>query len=101
MSTSSARKQRKWSQHVTETSDALDLRHGVFNKSPQAIARSLKASAEHSRRRKSAPFRSAMSMLNFYINRAGKSLSVAQRTRLGKAKNALRKAFGKPAKAAH
>ncbi|WP_213954697.1 DUF3175 domain-containing protein [Variovorax sp. dw_954] len=96
MSTSSARRQRKWSQHVTESSDALDLRHGIFDKSPQAIARSLKSSAEHSKRRKSAPFRSAMSMLNFYINRAGKSLSATRRARLGKAKNALRKAFGKP-----
>ena len=99
MSTSSARRQRKWSQRVTDSSDALDPQHGVFTKSPQAIARSLKASAEHSKRRKSAPFRSAMSMLNFYINRAGKSLSTTQRTRLGKAKSALRKAFGKPAKA--
>jgi hypothetical protein len=84
---------------VTESSDALDLRSGIFDKSPQAIARSLKASAEHSKRRKSTPFRSAMSMLNFYINRAGKSLSATRRARLGKAKNALRKAFGKPVKA--
>ena len=88
---------RKWSSHVTQTSDALDLRQGVFKKAPKAIARSLKSSAEHSRRRKSDPFRSAMSMLNFYINRAGKNLSAAQKRRLQDAKGALRDLFGRPA----
>ncbi|HEY9024009.1 MAG TPA: DUF3175 domain-containing protein, partial [Burkholderiaceae bacterium] len=63
---------RKWSQHVAETSDALDLQPDVFKQTdPKKIARSLKASAEHSDRRKSDPYRSAMSMLTFYINRAG------------------------------
>src|SRR5437879_5441462 len=62
---------RRWSQRVTETSDALDLEHEVFTKSdPRSIARSLQRSAEHSRRRKSDAYRSAMSMLTFYINRA-------------------------------
>jgi hypothetical protein len=96
---SAARGKQKWSQHVNETSDAMDLKAGIFNKSPGAIARSLKSSAEHSKRRKSEPFRSAMSMLNFYINRAGKTLSATRRAKLGKAKDALRKAFGRPAKA--
>src|SRR4051812_42249658 len=64
-----AGKTRKWSQRVTDTSDALDLKQGVFKeKDPKKIARSLKASAEHSARRKSDPYRSAMSMLTFYIN---------------------------------
>ena len=67
---------RKWSKQVMERSDALDLKSGVFKlKSARAIARSLKESSEASRRRKSSPFRSAMSMLNFEINRAGKNLS--------------------------
>jgi len=88
---------RKWSQHVTETSDALDLDKGVFSrKDPEGIARSLKRSAEHSRRRKSDPYRSAMSMLTFYINRAGKTLSQAQLKRLEAAKDALRRLFHKP-----
>ena len=66
---------KRWSQHVTETSNALDLEHGVFSKQdPRAIARSLKRSAERIRRRKSDSYRSAMSMLTFYINRAGKKL---------------------------
>ena len=70
---------RKWSQDVTEHSDALDLESGVFRKSdPEAIARSLKRSAEESHRRKADPFRSAMSMLTFYINRAGKDLDKHQ-----------------------
>src|SRR3978361_660420 len=63
---------RKWSQRVIETSDALDLKNGVFTlRSPKAIAASLKCSAQHSKRRKADPFRSALSMLTFYINRAG------------------------------
>jgi hypothetical protein len=88
---------KKWSQHVTETSDAMDLKDGVFKLTdPQKIARSLKASAEHSDRRKADPFRSAMSMLNFYINRAGDQLEAPQRKHLEDAKDALRDLFGKP-----
>ena len=90
---------RRWSQRVTATSDALDLQSGVFTaRDPKQIARSLKHSADASDRRKSDPFRSAMSMLNFYINRAGDTLSDAKRARLERAKNALRKSFGKPPK---
>ena len=86
----------RWSQDVTERSDALDLDKGVFTlKDPKKIAASLKRSAETSRRRKSDPYRSAMSILTFYINRAGKGLSQAERTRLDKAKGELRKAFGR------
>lgn len=89
---------KRWSQAVTEGSNALDLQKGVFTrKDPKKIALSLKRSAEHSKRRKSDPYRSAMSMLTFYINRAGKGLSQADRTRLEKAKDELRKAFGKTA----
>ncbi len=81
---------------MTEQSRALDLEQGVFTlKDPKKIAQSLKRSAEASTRRKSDPYRSAMSMLTFYINRAGKSLSEADRARLEKAKDELRKAFGK------
>lgn len=85
---------KRWSQEVTEHSNALDLDKGVFTlKDPKRIAASLKRSAEASHRRKSDPYRSAMSMLTFYINRAGKGLSDAERGRLEKAKNELRKAF--------
>ena len=91
------KKDKRWSQHVTETSDALDLEAGVFTlEDPREIARSLKRSADASRRRKTEPFRSAMSMLNFYINRAGKSLSETQRTRLEAAKDELRVLYGRP-----
>jgi hypothetical protein len=87
---------KKWSQHVTETSNALDLESGVFAKdSPRKIAQSLKRSAEKSTRRKVEPFRSAMSMLTFYINRAGKTLSKTQRSKLEDAKGELRKLYGK------
>jgi hypothetical protein len=87
---------KRWSQRVTERSNALDLDPGVFTRSdPRSIARSLKRSAERSRRRKADPFRSAMSMLTFYINRAGKSLSAAQRRRLEAAKGELRKLYGR------
>jgi hemerythrin-like domain-containing protein len=90
---------RRWSQHVTETSNALDLEQGVFSKrNPRAVARSLKRSAEQSHRRKSNPYRSAMSMLTFYINRAGKHLSKADRTKLERAKDELRDLYGKPRK---
>ena len=87
----------RWSQRVTETSDALDLEPGVFaQRDPRRIARSLKRSAERSRRRKADPFRSAMSMLTFYVNRAGKQLPAAQRERLEAAKDELRALFGRP-----
>jgi hypothetical protein len=80
-----------------ETSDALDLESGVFKKrSARAIATSLKRSAERSRRRKSGPFRSAMSMLIFYINRAGRKLSPSRRRTLERAKDELRSLFGRP-----
>ncbi len=87
----------RWSKHVTETSNALDLESGVFSKNdPRAIARSLKRSAEQSKRRKGDPFRSAMSMLTFYVNRAGKQLSAADHKRLEKAKDELRDLYGRP-----
>jgi hypothetical protein len=87
---------RKWSATVTETSDALDLEKNVFAKaSADSIARSLKRSAEASHRRKSSPFRSAMSMLTFYINRAGDNLPKRRRRTLEVAKDRLRAAFGK------
>jgi hypothetical protein len=89
--------QKKWSAEVTRHSDALDLEAEVFKKSPSGIAQSLKRSAERSRRRKSSPYRSAMSMLTFYINRAGKNLSQAHRRKLEAAKGELRKAFGRVA----
>jgi hypothetical protein len=81
---------------VTETSNALDLESGVFTwPSPGAIARSLKRSAELSARRKATAFQSAMSMLNFYINRAGRNLSPKRRRVLERAKDELRNAFGR------
>jgi Protein of unknown function (DUF3175) len=87
---------RRWSARVMRTSNALDLEKGVFTvRSPRAVALSLKRSAEHSKRRKSAPFRSAMSMLNFHINRAGRSMSRSQRQVLDRAKGELRKLYGK------
>ncbi len=89
-------KRTRWSQRVTETSDALNLDPRVFTLAdPRRIARSLKRSAERSRRRKAEPFRSAMSMLTFYINRAGKQLPATQRARLEAAKDELRDLFGK------
>jgi len=89
----------RWSARVTQHSDALTLEHGVFTKrDPRAIARSLKSSAEHSRRRKSSPFRSAMSMLNFYINRMGRKVSPGRRKVLERAKVALRDLFGRSPK---
>jgi hypothetical protein len=87
---------KRWSQHVTETSNALDLDAGVFSWSdPKRIAASLKQSAESSKRRKSSPLQSAMSMLNFYINRAGHTLPVKQKRILEKAKVELHKLFEK------
>jgi hypothetical protein len=87
---------RRWSRRVTEESDALDLKKGVFTwKDPRRIARSLKRSAEASHRRKSGPYRSAMSMLTFYINRGGKDLPAGQKKVLEQAKDALRDLFDK------
>jgi len=91
-----ARKGRRWSRHVTEHSDALTLKKGVFtSRDPKRIAASLKRSAEKSRRRKGSAFRSALSMLTFYINRAGKSLPASRKKNLMRAKDELRKQFGK------
>jgi uncharacterized protein DUF3175 len=87
---------RRWSGPVTEHSDALTLDKGVFTKrDPKAIAASLKRSAERSRRRKADPFRSALSMLTFYINRAGKNLPASRKRTLMRAKDELRRQFGK------
>ena len=89
-------KPRKWSGKVTRQSDALDLKKGVFTLSdPKKIAASLKRSAEHSHRRKSDPYRSAMSMLSFYINRGGKELSARRKRVLERAKSELRILFDK------
>ena len=93
---------RKWSKKVTETSNALDLKRNVFKLSDsKKIARSLKQSAARSRRKKGTPYQSAMSMLNFYINRGGKNLSKRQKAVLERTKNELRKSFhkDKPGKA--
>ena len=90
------KKTRYWSGPVTLSSNALDLEPGLFTwKDPLKIAQSLKKSAEKSRRRKGTPYQSAMSMLNFYINRAGGSLGRKQRAVLEEAKSELRKAFGR------
>jgi type IV secretory pathway VirB10-like protein len=84
----------RWSKHVTETSDAMDLDQDVFKEpSARQIAASLKRSAEHSKRRKSNPFRSAMSMLSFYMNRAGRNLSPSRKRTLNAAKDELRRLF--------
>jgi hypothetical protein len=91
-----ARTARRWSQRVTRESDALDLSKGVFTwKDPKRIAASLKRSAQRSRRRKADPFRSALSMLTFYLNRAGKNLPAGRRKTLMRAKDALRRQFGR------
>src|SRR5437868_5430330 len=88
---------RRWSGYVTKHSNALDLENGVFRKrTPRAIALSLKRSAEHSNRRKAPPFRSAMSMLVFYLNRGGRNLGAARRRVLERAKDELRKLYGRP-----
>lgn len=90
-------KQQRWSQKVTESSNALDLEPGVFTlDDPRQIAQSLRNSAERSDRRKASPYRSAMSMLTFYINRAGTTLLSTQRERLEIAKDELRELYGKP-----
>jgi hypothetical protein len=87
---------KRWSQRVTRESDALDLKRGVFTlRDPKRIAASLKRSAEHSSRRKASAYRSALSMLTFYINRAGKTLPKTQRDRLQRAKTELKRVFGR------
>ena len=87
---------KRWSQRVTRESDALDLQGGVFTqRDPKRIAASLKRSAERSSRRKAGAYRSAISMLTFYINRAGKTLPKTQRTRLERAKVELKRQFGR------
>ena len=94
-----ARPAKKWSQDVTEHSNALDLQADVFKlHDPKEIAKALKHSAEKSHRRKSNPYRSAMSMLTFYMNRAGHNLSESQKAVLEKAKDKLRELFGRPAR---
>ena len=91
-----ARSPKKWSHHVMETSDAMDIQHDIFKTgSAESIAQSLKQSSTKSRRRKGTPFQSAMSMLNFYINRAGRNLPKARRDTLQQAKRKLREAFGR------
>lgn len=91
------RQSGRWSQRVMQQSDALDLEQGVFaRKDPRAIARSLKRSAERSKRRKADPYRSAMSMLVFFINRAGRNLPKQRRARLEAAKSELRTLFKRP-----
>jgi len=94
--TAQAERKAYWSQDVTRRSNALDLEPGVFTlDDPKEIALSLKRSAEASDRRKGTPFRSAMSMLTFYLNRAGRGLSSERREALEAAKGELRKAFGR------
>jgi hypothetical protein len=94
--TSRKKSTRRWSAEVTRNSDALDLEDRVFSKeNPRQVALSLKRSADASRRRKASPYQSAMSMLNFYINRAGNSLNAKQKRVLEQAKPELRKLFGR------
>src|SRR5437667_11252233 len=89
------RSKARWSAEVTKHSDALDLKRDIFKSNdPHKIALSLKRSAEHSKRRKGTPYQSAMSMLNFYINRAGKNLPKKRKRGLERAKDELREAFG-------
>ena len=97
MATRSKRTPRRWSRQVMETSDALDLDRGVFSlDDPEAIARSLKRSADKSTRRKAEPFRSALSMLAFYINRGGKKLSARRKKILERAKDERRRLYKRP-----
>jgi Protein of unknown function (DUF3175) len=95
----SAKRGKRWSAEVTQKSDALQLESKVFNSSsPKRIAASLKRSAERSRRRKATPFQAAMSMLTFYINRAGRNLTSSQKHTLMAAKEELREQFGRGSK---
>jgi hypothetical protein len=90
------KKAKRWSGRVTRESNALDLENGVFkHDDPKKIAASLKRSAERSHRRKADPYRSALSMLTFYMNRAGKNLSAARKKKLNRAKVELRRLFHK------
>jgi hypothetical protein len=89
------RERRYWSREVTLHSNALDLEEGVFKRSPEEMARSLMRSAERSTRRKVPPFQSAMSMLNFYANRAGKNLPPERRRAIQQAKEELRRLYGR------
>ena len=92
-------RKKRWSQRVTQTSDALTLEEGVFTRaSSRGIALSLKRSADRSHKRKSSPYRSAMSMLTFYGNRAGKTLPASSKRKLEGAKEELRKLYGKTSK---
>ena len=92
----SSGKNKRWSARVTKHSNALDLEPEVFrSRSPRKIAISLKQSAEHSKRRRATPYQSAMSMLNFYINRAGKNLPKSRKRTLERAKDELRDVFGR------
>lgn len=96
-----ARERKRWSQHVTDTSNALTLEEGVFSRDdPRSIARSLKRSAERSKRRKSDPYRSALSMLTFYVNRAGRNMPATRRHKLEAAKGELKKLFDRKVAAA-
>lgn len=89
-------KKQQWSRRVTQTSDALTLEEGVFTqRDPRRIALSLKRSAERSKRRKADPYRSAMSMLTFYVNRGGRNLPVTRKRVLERAKDELRKLYGR------
>jgi hypothetical protein len=91
-------KTHKWSKHVNETSNAMDLEKGVFKgNDPKKIAQSLKRSAKHSHRKKGTPFQSAMSMLNFYINRGGENIPASKKKVLEDAKDELRKLFDREA----
>jgi hypothetical protein len=98
----SARKtnpRKKWSARVTKTSDALDLKSKIFKShDPKKVAKSLKRSSDTSKRKKGTPLQSAMSMLNFYMNRAGKNLPAKDKKILNEAKDELRELYGKPAK---
>lgn len=91
-----ARSKKRWSGEVTRHSNALDLEPGVFKGSSKQIARSLKRSAEHSKRRKTSPYRSALSMLVFYENRAGAKLPASRKRALEGAKDELRRLYKKP-----
>ncbi|WP_426751552.1 DUF3175 domain-containing protein [Myxococcus sp. Y35] len=93
-----AQQERRWSCDVTERSNALDLEEGVFTRAPKDMARSLKRSAEQSSRRKASPFQSAMSMLTFFENRAGRRLAPERRRALEQAKDELRRLYGRPPK---
>jgi uncharacterized protein DUF3175 len=93
-----SRRARRWSRGVTERSDALDLESRVFTRTPRAIALSLRRSAERSTRRKASPFQSAMSMLTFFENRAGRNLPAERRRAICQAKDELRKLYGRPTK---